>query len=115
LPLNKGHQTMNPTPKCPVCNDTGIVRNDQSDQGWNDCHHCFINDTIKPQITPGQQLAASLGFGLLALPKERLEAFEKLAKEIADPTPEQKFVNNVMDDLIKSQGVTIAALQSENE
>ena len=26
--------------KCPVCHDLGIIRNDQSDQGWDDCNFC---------------------------------------------------------------------------
>ena len=27
-------------PKCPLCHDTGMVRNDQSPQGWDDCIRC---------------------------------------------------------------------------
>lgn len=26
--------------RCKACNGSGMIRNDQSNQGWDDCPHC---------------------------------------------------------------------------
>lgn len=45
--------------KCAVCNDSGMIRNDQSDQGWDDCPHCNARHGEQPITAPPAVAAAT--------------------------------------------------------